>query len=179
MNTLIIAAHPDWNASRANRALTEELLLQEDILIRDLYREYPSWSIDVAREQQLLLAHDRIVFQFPLYWYSCPPLLKKWFDDVLTFGWAFGPGGDHLRGKQFMVATTAAGPENAYRSGGENLYTISELLRPIERTVTKCNGTFLPAFVSYNVHDASDGWLAQEADRYAEQLRAPIEALIQ
>ncbi|MDF7639407.1 NAD(P)H-dependent oxidoreductase [Lactobacillus sp. ESL0791] len=26
--------------------------------------------------------------QFPFYWYSCPPLLKKWEDDVLEHGWA-------------------------------------------------------------------------------------------
>ena len=27
------------------------------------------------------------------WWYSSPPLLKLWFDEVLTFGWAYGPGG--------------------------------------------------------------------------------------
>ncbi len=80
----------------------------------------------------MLLQYDRVVFQFPFYWYSSPPLLKKWFDDVLTYGWAFGPGGDHLKGKEFIVATTTGGKESEYHSGGYNWFTISELLRPIQ-----------------------------------------------
>ena len=29
-------------------------------------------------------AYDHVVFQFPLYSYSYPPLLKKWFDEVIA-----------------------------------------------------------------------------------------------
>ncbi|WP_396125955.1 NAD(P)H-dependent oxidoreductase [Brevibacillus laterosporus] len=25
----------------------------------------------------------------PFYWYSSPPLLKKWLDDIFTHGWAY------------------------------------------------------------------------------------------
>lgn len=171
MKIMIIIAHPDLRSSRANQAFAKELRDHKDVSVRDLYEEYPNWQIDVEKEQQLLLQYDRIVFQFPFYWYSCPPLLKKWFDDVLTYGWAFGTGGDHLKGKQFMVATTTGGTENAYRSGGDNWFTISELLRPIQRTLTKCNGVFLPAFVTYDVNQGSDAYLADEAVKYAEHIR--------
>ncbi|MED4584587.1 NAD(P)H-dependent oxidoreductase [Brevibacillus choshinensis] len=177
MKIMVIVAHPQLNESRANQALALELKKQGDILIRDLYQEYPDYNIDVQREQQLLLDYDRVVFQFPFYWYSCTPLLKKWFDDVLTYGWAFGPGGIHLKGKEFMVATTAGGTEKAYRSGGDNYYTISELLRPIERTLTRCNGTFLPAFVTYDANQATDEYLAREAKRYAEHVQTSLYAL--
>jgi len=178
MKTMVIIAHPHLNTSRANLAFKNELEQHADIDVRDLYQEYPNWEIDVEREQRLLLQYDRIVFQFPFYWYSCPPLLKKWFDDVLTFGWAFGPGGEHLKGKEFMVATTAAGTESAYRSGGENWFTISELLRPIQRTLTKCNGTFLPAFVTYNANAGTDAYIAQEARKYVEQIQATMLVLV-
>ncbi|MDQ6422024.1 NAD(P)H-dependent oxidoreductase [Paenibacillus sp. LHD-117] len=178
MKIMVIAAHPHLNESRANRALAAELQQREDLLYRDLYQEYPKWNINVEREQQLLLSYDRVIFQFPLYWYSCPPLLKKWFDDVLTFGWAFGTGGTQLKGKEFIVATTAGGSEKAYRSGGENLYTISELLRPIQRTVTKCKGIYLPAFVTYNANEGTDAYLAKEAVRFSEHIRTSIHALI-
>ncbi|QRG68685.1 NAD(P)H-dependent oxidoreductase [Brevibacillus choshinensis] len=177
MKIMVIAAHPKLTESRANRALLDELKKHDEVVIRDLYQEYPGYDIDVQREQELLLEYDRVVFQFPFYWYSCPPLLKKWFDDVLTHGWAFGPGGDHLLGKEFMIATTAGGTERAYRSGGDDLYTISELLRPIERTLTKCNGTFLPAFVVYNADRASNEVLALEAKRYAEHVRTSLRVL--
>ncbi|MDQ1914051.1 NAD(P)H-dependent oxidoreductase [Paenibacillus sp. GD4] len=178
MNIMVIAAHPALHQSRANKALIQELNKHADIHIRDLYLEYPTWQINVEKEQRMLLQCDRIVFQFPFYWYSCPPLLKKWFDDVLTFGWAFGPGGENLLGKEFMIATTTGGTEPCYRSGGENMYTISELLRPIERTLTKCNGTFLPAFVAYSVTQATDAELAHVAEKYAEIIKAPRESLI-
>lgn len=91
MKIITILAHPDFEASRANRALCLELQ-RSGMLIHDLYEAYPDWNIDVEHEQQLLLKHGRIILQFPLYWYSSPPLLKKWFDDVLMHGWAFGSG---------------------------------------------------------------------------------------
>lgn len=178
MKIMVIAAHPDLNNSRANHAWALQLQDQPGIYFRDLYQEYPDWNIDVEREQRLLLQYDRIVLQFPFYWYSCPPLLKKWFDDVLTFGWAFGPGGDYLQGKEFIVATTTGGTEKQYRSGGDNWFTISELLRPIQRTLTKCNGTFLPAFVTYDVTHGTDAYLAQEAKRYAEYIQTAMHALV-
>lgn len=177
MKIMVIAAHPQLTDSRANQALLDELIKHDEILIRDLYQEYPDYKINVHREQQLLLECDRVVLQFPFYWYSCPPLLKKWFDDVLTYGWAFGPEGVHLKGKEFLVATTAGGTEKAYRSGGDNHYTISELLRPIERTLTRCNGTFLPAFVVYDANQAADETLAKEATRYAEYIQTSLYVL--
>lgn len=177
MKIMVLAAHPNMNKSRANQTLLLELNKHANIVIRDLYQEYAGWSIDVEREQQLLLQFERVVFQFPFYWYSCPPLLKKWFDDVLTFGWAFGSGGDNLKGKEFMVATTTGGPENAYRSGGDDWFTISELLRPIQRTIAKCNGTYLPAFVTYNADRGKDDYLMQEAKKYAKHIQASMQVL--
>ncbi|KZE75356.1 general stress protein [Paenibacillus elgii] len=178
MKIMVIVAHPNLNISRANRALTLELKNHSDIYVRDIYQEYPSWDIDVEKEQRHLLQYDRIVFQFPFYWYSCPPLLKKWFDDVLTHGWAFGPGGDHLVGKEFMVSTTTGGTESEYRSGGFNSFTISELLRPMQRTLTRCNGTYLPAFVTFNAIEGTDAYLAQEAKKYVEHIKAPMRELV-
>lgn len=178
MKIMVITAHPNLNNSRANQALVRELENQTNIYIRDLYQEYPNWNIDVEREQQLLLQYDRVVFQFPFYWYSCPPLLKKWFDDVLTFGWAYGPGGDSLKGKEFIVATTTGGPENHYRAGGDNWFTISEFLKPIQRTITKCNGIYLPAFVTYNANECTDEYLEQEAKKYAEYIQTFIRVLV-
>ncbi|MCC3372756.1 NAD(P)H-dependent oxidoreductase [Cohnella sp. REN36] len=174
MKTMVIVAHPDLKASRANRALAEAIRDDANIDVRDLYREYPDWQIDVQREQRLLLEYDRIVLQFPFYWYSCPPLLKKWMDDVFTFGWAFGPGGDHLRDKAFLVATTTGGSANGYQPGGLNAFSVGELLRHIQATIVRCHGTYLPIFVSYGPEHLSDGELAQEARRYAAYVRTAV-----
>ncbi|MBB3130648.1 glutathione-regulated potassium-efflux system ancillary protein KefG [Paenibacillus rhizosphaerae] len=178
MKTMVIVSHPDLSRSKANRALLEALPKHTDIHVRDLYQEYPDWQIDADREKQLLLAYDRIVLQFPFYWYSSPPLLKKWFDDVLTPGWAYGPGGEHLKGKEFIVVTTAGGTDKSFQAGGENWFTISELLKPIHLTIAHCHGTFLPPFVVYDANRASQEQLKTEGIRYAEYIQTPSPVLI-
>ncbi|WP_029192539.1 NAD(P)H-dependent oxidoreductase [Paenibacillus harenae] len=179
MNIMVIVAHPNLEISRANRAFMLEMSNHTNIDVRNLYQEYPNWNIDADKEQQLLLNYDRIILQFPLYWYSCPPLLKKWFDDVFTYGWAFGPEGEYLKGKEFIIATTTGGPENCYQAGGDNWFTISEFLKPIQRTVTKCNGIYLPAFVTYSAaSQGNDAYLSQEAKRYVEHIQASSGLLV-
>ncbi|MBD3919103.1 NAD(P)H-dependent oxidoreductase [Paenibacillus sp. PR3] len=179
MNIMVIIAHPNLETSRANRAFKLELSRHAKFDVRNLYQEYPNWKIDVEKEQQLLLSHDRIVLQFPFYWYGCPPLLKKWFEDVFTYGWAYGPGGDYLKDKEFIVATTTGGTKNCYRAGGDNWFTISEFLKPIQRTITKCNGTYLPAFVTYGATSQdNDVYLSQEAKRYIEYIQTYSSLLI-
>lgn len=44
---------------------------------------------DVRIEQQKLLDADLVVFQFPLWWYSIPAMLKGWFDRVFASGFGF------------------------------------------------------------------------------------------
>ncbi|RJX37189.1 flavodoxin family protein [Paenibacillus pinisoli] len=178
MNILVISAHPHLQESRGNKALAQELGTYDHIQFHNLYEQYSNWNIDVEKEQQLLLAHDRVVFQFPVFWYSTPPLLKKWFDDVLTFGWAYGPGGNRLQGKEFLAAVTTGGTEKQYRSGGQNAFTISELLRPIQATIAKVGGSYLPAFVLYHVQERTDEYLAGQAKAYAEHIRQDAAALV-
>lgn len=78
--------------------------------VHDLYGTYPNFTIDVEKEQQLLLELERIVFQFPMYWYSSPALLKQWEDDVLALGWAYGTGGTKSYGKELLLAISTAFP---------------------------------------------------------------------
>ena len=88
----------------------------------DLYRAYPRHNIDVATEQARLLAHDVVLFQFPLFWYSTPSLIKEWIDLVLQNGFAYGAGGDKLTGKIMMLAVSAAGSADAYTPKGYQHY---------------------------------------------------------
>lgn len=116
MKTLIILAHPDFEKSVVNKAyLTALHEKAQDIKVHDIYKLYPDWQIDVKREQQLLLEYDRIIFQFPVYWFNMTTLLKKWLDDVLLFGWAYGPSGDKMKGKEIGVSATAGAPSEVYQ----------------------------------------------------------------
>jgi glutathione-regulated potassium-efflux system ancillary protein KefG len=85
MKVLVNVFHPNLKQSKVNRRWVEELEQHNDITVNVEYSQYLDWKIDVEREKKLLLAHDRIVFQHPFYWYSTPPLMKKWLDDVFTY----------------------------------------------------------------------------------------------
>lgn len=143
---LVLFAHPVLERSRVNRRLVDAIRDLEGVTVRDLYEEYPTLAIDVAREQELAVAHDVIVFHHPFYWYSCPAILKEWQDLVLEHGWAYGDGGTQLRGKITLNVITTGGPESAYHKGGYNRFTIRELLAPWDQTAHLCGMQFLAPF---------------------------------
>jgi glutathione-regulated potassium-efflux system ancillary protein KefG len=168
MRTLVIVAHPGLDeGSRINRELTETVRHNHEVTVHDLYQRYPDGHIDIEAEHQLLLQHDRIVFQFPFWWYSSPPLLKHWFDEVLTFGWAYGPGGDKLQGKEWGIAVTTGGAAEAYGSEGYNRYTVEELTRPYEVTASLVGAIYLPVFTVHNAMQLTDEELRRHAEDFA------------
>lgn len=173
--TLILVAHPDMAESRIHRAWASELSRHPDqITVHDLYAKYRNTNIDIAFEQELLLSHDRIVFQFPLHWYQAPSLLKKWIDEVLTYGFAWGPGGDKLVGKEFLVATSTGSKSDFYRSGGKNQFTLSEFLRPYQALANYVDGNWIPSYILYGTfYDLSDEQLEEDARAYAAYAIAP------
>ena len=104
----------------------------DGVTIVDLYAEYPDFAIDVAREQQRLLAHDVIVLQHPFYWYSSPAIIKEWQDLVLENGWAYGPGGTQARRALPDVAISTGGSEAAYHHEGRNRFEIDRAAEPLQ-----------------------------------------------
>lgn len=171
--------HPNIDNSRGNKILISKIRDLPNVTFRDIYRECPEFEINVKHEQQLLIEHDLIVFQHPFYWYSCPSLLKEWEDRVLEQGFAYPPGvGDKLNSKHWLTVLTTGGPEDAYRSGGFNNYTISELLKPFQQTANLCGMKWLSPIVIHSVlppgiegfKNISDADLAKQADEYREFL---------
>jgi Putative NADPH-quinone reductase (modulator of drug activity B) len=172
MKVLDIVAHPHLLQSRVNRIWMERLNQEENITVHDLYGTYPNGIIDVSKEQQLLSEHDRIVFQFPMYWYSSPSLLKEWQDVVLTYGWAYGSRGTKLRGKDFILAISIGGPEHHYQAGGSNQFSVSELVKPFQATANLTGMHFLPVFKRMGVRLFTDEEIRQSADELTQYLKA-------
>lgn len=170
MRTLVIIAHPNLQASRINRSWAEELQAQENVTIHSLYGIYPDGAIDVRREQQLLDSHDRIIFQYPLYWYSTPSLLKQWFDQVLELGWAYGPGGEHLSGKEIGIAISTGGPADSYQPGAYNLFTLHDYTKPIQALAYHVLASYLPPFILNDARNVTDEQLAASRKAYIEHL---------
>ncbi|MBW3080068.1 NAD(P)H-dependent oxidoreductase [Bifidobacterium saguinibicoloris] len=173
MKTLILVFHPDLSRSRANAALASAARRcpADNVTVRDEYALYPDGHIDVKAEQELVETHDRIVLQFPMYWYSSPALLKEWEDKVLEFGWAYGPGSEALKGKQIMVATTAGGPESEYVEEDDGA-TMREVLSPYRMMARYTHAVWLKPFVVFESMELSDEALAEAGRRYQEALLA-------
>ena len=170
MAVLILFAHPAFQKSRANRALVRAVEDMPEVTFHDLYEAYPDMHIDVPREQNLLRSHDAIVFQHPFYWYSVPAILKEWQDLVLEWGFAYGAGGNVLKGKCFLPAITLGGPASSYGRDGMNQFSVRELLAPIEATAHLCGMKYLEPFTLHSANDLSAGELRDAAARYCERI---------
>ncbi len=152
MKTLVLTAHPALSKSRINRAWFDALSEAADVTTRDLTAIGGSeMRFDIKAEQTLFLAHDRIVFQFPFYWYSAPPVMKAWMDQVLNYGFAYGPGGDQLKGREFLILVSTGGPEHSYHAGGYNNFTMAEFLKPFQQTANLAGMTYLRPFVAHGM----------------------------
>ena len=151
---LLLFAHPSPERSEVNVPLFQAALTIDNVTGVDLYREYPTFRIDVDREQKRLGEHDVVIFLFPLYWYSTPALLKEWQDLVLEYGFAYGSSGKALHGKIFFCATSAGGPESAYCEEGHNHYTIREIMQPFEQLAFNSGMRYLAPFALFGARTA-------------------------
>ncbi|MXQ54986.1 NAD(P)H-dependent oxidoreductase [Shimazuella alba] len=167
MKTLVIVAHPNIAISRVNKRWLRELQGQNQVTVHELYATYPTGKIDVQKEQELLLQHDRLVFQFPFYWYSTPALLKEWQDVVLTYGWAYGrPYGTKLVGKEFVLAISIGGPEESYQVGGYSNYTTEELTLPLQAMANLTGMKMLQTFKFHGTVRATDSQIDASAKEF-------------
>lgn len=170
---LVLCFHPRAERSRANRRLRRAAEGLGGVTVADLYFEYPTYDIDVDREQARVAEHDVIVMQHPVYWYSAPALVKEWIDLVLEWGWAYGPEGKALDGKIYFHAVTAGGDRAAYSVEGRNRLDLRALFAPFEQTAMLCNMLYLPPYALFEANNTLDAEvLDANAAGYAKLLRA-------
>lgn len=173
---LVLVAHPELEQSRTNRCLMNEARALRSaspvgrIEVRDLYALYPDYLIDITAEQAALAAARLVVWQQPIHWYGMPPLLKLWVDDVLAFGWAYGPGGTALRGKDLWLVASTGGPEDSYRPDSYNRYFFDAFLPPYEQTAALCGMRFMPPLLLHGAHKAKEAEIAAHAETYVKRL---------
>jgi putative NADPH-quinone reductase len=149
---VVVHAHPYPSTSRAGEALLKEIRGVADVELRSLYDLYPDFDIDVAAEQAALERATRVALMHPLYWYTVPAMLKHWMDTVLVPGWAHGPGGTRLVGKEcFWIAT--ASDDEAYTETPIPL---------VEQIALACGMKWLEPFVVRDTHQLSDEALREK-----------------
>ena len=177
-HTLVLVAHPDLATSRVNTALADVARDVDGVTVHDLAAARTAdGRFDVAAEQRLLREHDRVVLQFPWYWYSVPGVLKDWMDQVLLYGFAYGSGGDALHGKSLRVVTSTGGPDTSYRPDGHNRFTMAELMRPLDATVHLCGMVQDEPLVVHGARMVGDEQLTAYGDTYRALLETePLRA---
>ena len=136
MKTLVVIAHPDVTDST-----TQQFFLESSQTLDDVKNHYiETDKINIQEQQELLKAYDRIIFQFPMYWYSAPYQLKKWIDEVFDDSLMKGA----LKGKELGLVISLGVSEKNFAAGQSEKFTLSELFRPFEALAGKCGMIYLP-----------------------------------
>lgn len=168
--TLVLLAHPHLEHSRITRRLAGALAAAAlpGVVVTDLYARYPDYYIDVQAEQAALRVATNVVWLHPIHWYSMPPLMKLWLDEVFTFGWAYGPGGVALAGKRLWLVTSTGGGPDSYRPEGHHRHHFHEYLLPHEQTARLTGMCHLPPLVLHAAHRATEDDLARHAAAFVD-----------
>ena len=138
---------------------------------------------DVAGEIDKIWRADRIVFHFPLWWFSPPAILKGWCDRVLAHGALhsiderFDRGLCQGKRALFCVTTGSSAAESAY-NGKEG--DIRLLLWPLAYTLRYLGITVLEPRIVHGVHGYHEGRekaalearLAREVEAHADTIAA-------
>jgi NAD(P)H dehydrogenase (quinone) len=130
---------------------------------------------DIMGELEKLQWADLVIFNFPIYWFSMPAILKGWVDRVLISGLCYGGmrfydrGG--LRGKKAMLAVTIGGQPHMLTEGGVH-GELEDMLRPILRGTLGYTGmTVLPPFIAWHVPYIKPEHRAEIMQQYRQRLR--------
>ncbi|XP_057698490.1 ribosyldihydronicotinamide dehydrogenase [quinone]-like [Corythoichthys intestinalis] len=81
-------------------------------------------AVDITEEQCKLSEANLIIFQFPMYWFSMPAILKGWIDRVLTLGYAYSDekryGQGIFKEKKAILSFTTGSTESMFSANGIN-----------------------------------------------------------
>lgn len=146
--------------------------------------EAKTLTADVMEEQDKLLWADFVLFQFPLWWFSMPAILKGWVERVYSFKFAYGVGYDEyprgarygegvFEGKRAMLVVTVGGASSDYSPRGIN-GPIDDILFPINHGIFFYPGfKVLPPFVVYRTDKKKE----EDFEVVVEQLKGRLKKI--
>jgi len=152
MNVLVIDGHPNLQESTANATIYNQYEQTTDWYINHL----DNFCGDIKEEQSALLRADIVVVQFPLYWSSYPAVLKKWIDDVFTYGFAFGPNGSKLKDKKLIFSITAGATAESYSETGFNFMPFSTYQQAFEHAFRAAEMDIVNTIVTFEMNANPD-----------------------
>jgi len=157
--------------------------------------EVNGFAPDIQREIEKVQWCDLMIWQFPLWWFSVPAILKGWVDRVFAMGRAYGQGRAYekgvFRGKRAMLSITTGAAGEAFVEKCDPLRVFHEghgfhgdiygILRPIQRGILRFTGfDVLRPHIVYGPVRLTDEQRRQFLEAYAGRLRglageSPIE----
>ena len=128
---------------------------QQNSLKNDLYED------NIKKEMEKLKLADYLIFIFPLWWASCPAILKGWIDRVFSSDFAWGMKNIFHRGlmlgKRAVIFTSAGGDEGEYSLEGDQQATLTQSLSHIHRgSLAFCGFDVLPIHAIFEVEDCKE-----------------------
>jgi len=130
-------------------------------------------------EQEKVEWCDLMIWQFPLWWFALPGILKGWVDRVFAMGRTYRH--QHIyetgvfQGKKALLSLTTGGPESNYLKGGFN-GDMAGILRPIHRGILEFTGfTVLAPQIVYGPVRLSDEERANELAVWTTRLQGIFE----
>ena len=137
---------------------------------------------DLKQEMENLEWCDILIFNFPLWWFGLPAILKGWVDRVFAMGFVYGAGkGVYDTGifkdKTALVIMTTGGPEQSYTEDGRN-GNIDTILFPIHHGMFYfCGMTVLPPFISWGPARMTEDERQNDLDNLRKHL-AELDSLV-
>lgn len=119
--------------------------------------ENDHFTPEIWEEMKLLAEADVLIFNFPLWWFGMPAILKGWVDRVLAYGFAYG--GEYgffdtgrFKGKKAFLCVTTGSPADFYTAEGAHGRTLGDILKNIRQGILELVGfEVLPEFGAYGV----------------------------
>ena len=139
--------------------------------------ETKSFAPEIARDQERLFWCDLLIFQFPLWWFGPPAILKGWIDRTLAFGRIYDLGHRYgtglLQGRKGLVSVTTGGPAERFGGSDGQYDVIDTYLRPIEFGCIEYMGMEVaPRFVAWSAGRVGDDARRAYLDQWTEHLLA-------
>ncbi|MFB3851197.1 MAG: NAD(P)H-dependent oxidoreductase [Acidobacteriota bacterium] len=153
MKIAIIYAHPNpksFNAAVCEKVISSLNSIKAEYRLIDLYKENFKTSLDakdfeslakgempqdVVKYQKDILWADKLIFIFPVWWWSYPAILKGFIDRVFLKGFAydFDQNGlvKLLKHQKALVFMTTGGPKEGYEKNN----AVEILKRPLSEGV--------------------------------------------
>lgn len=167
MKTLVIVSHPQLGGSQTQSFLKEVAVPLPDVQWWPL----TDGPIDVSAAQQAVRSADRIVFQFPLYWYSAPASLWAWLDAVWSGGFAYDETGGRLTGKSLGLVVNFGQRPDDYTLGGRVGQPVEAFLAPFAALAKRTGMTLMRPLLIAQFERQSLAEHQQLTTRYAQYLQ--------